>query len=145
MTMDDENKRPVDVDQIATLALAYVGDAVYDQYVRTALVLENPGLGAHGLHKRATRIVCAAAQARTLRAIMADLTPQEIRVFKRGRNAHAATVPKNADVGEYRVATGFEAVLGHAYLRGDTRRLNEILSLAREKGWEEHIHGEDKP
>ncbi len=134
-----------ELSRISALALAYVGDAVYDQYVRTVLATGNPDLSAHALHTKATRIVCAGAQAETLRRILDDLTQQELRIYKRGRNANSGTVPKNADVVEYRAATGFEAVLGYMHLSGDTQRLCKILTLARTKGWKENGYGEDKP
>ncbi len=130
---------------MSSLALAYVGDAVYDLYVRTVLIEENPNLSSHALHKMATRIVCAGAQAHTLMAILDELTEEEQQVYKRGRNANSPSVPKNADVVEYRMATGFEAVLGYLHMAKNTDRLNEILTLARAKGWKENTHGKDKP
>ena len=131
--------------QLSSLVLAYIGDAVYDQYVRTVLIERNPNVNSHALHKLATRIVCAGAQAHALMAINEDLTDEELEVFKRGRNANSTSVPKNADVVEYRIATGFEAVLGYLHMAGDTVRLMEILTLAKEKGWKENAHGKDKP
>ena len=130
--------------QLPSLALAYVGDAVYDQYVRTVLIEQNPNLSSHALHKMATRIVCAGAQAHTLLAMLDELTEEEQQIYKRGRNANSPTVPKNADVVEYRVATGFEAVLGYLHMSGKADRLNQILTLAQ-TGWKENAHGKDKP
>jgi ribonuclease-3 family protein len=131
--------------QMSSLALAYVGDAVYDQYVRTGLALDNPKLSAHALHRLASRIVCASAQANAVMAIHDALTPDEEQVYRRGRNTHSATVPKNADVVLYRMATGFEAVLGYLYLTGKHERLNDILWQAREAGRKENGNGKDKP
>ncbi len=131
--------------RLSSLALAYVGDAVYDQYVRTALVRDYPQLNAHALHMKASRIVCAGGQARTLLAIMDFLSEEEQQIYKRGRNANSSSVPKNADVVEYRIATGFETVLGYLHLAGDTERLNEILTMARNLGWKENANGKDKP
>jgi ribonuclease III family protein len=130
---------------LPALALAYMGDAVYDQYVRTVLIQNNPTLGAHALHMAASRIVCAGGQAAALRAIADRFTEEENDIFRRGRNANSPTVPKNADVVEYRVATGFEAVLGYLHLRGDTTRLDQVLELARTLGWKENVYGKDKP
>lgn len=141
-------QRPMDaapLGRMSALALAYVGDAVYDQYVRTFLAIHHPDHSAHALHEMATRIVCASAQARTIRCILCELTQREQRIYRRGRNANAGTVPKNANVGDYRAATGFEAVLGYLHLKGEASRLIEILSLARTKGWKENGYGEDKP
>ena len=131
--------------RFSPLALAYVGDAVYDQYVRTVLAMQYPDLNAHALHEMATKVVCAHAQAVALKVLLEDMNEEELRVFKRGRNAHSATVPKNADVVEYRMATGFEAVLGYLHLSGKQERLGQVLALARTRGWEEQGHGKDKP
>ena len=125
--------------EVSSLTLAYMGDAVYDQYVRTCLVTAFAHESAHVLHLRATRIVRASAQAHAMMAIYEDLTDEERAVYRRGRNANTASVPKNADVGQYRIATGFEAVLGYVYLSGDTARLQALLTLARDKGWKEQF------
>jgi ribonuclease-3 family protein len=130
---------------LSSLVLAYMGDAVYDQYVRTVLIESNPNLGAHALHVMASRIVCAGAQADAFKAISGHLTEEENGIYHRGRNANSPSVPKNADVVEYRIATGFEAVLGFLHLMGSTKRLNQLLELARELGWKENVHGKDKP
>lgn len=121
---------------LSPLTLAYMGDTVYELYVREALIERFPGHTTHELHRRATRLVRASAQAHTAMALMDELTEEERAVFRRGRNMHNATVPKNADVGEYRLATGFEAVLGRLYLANQRQRLQELLDLAREKTWE---------
>lgn len=122
--------------QMSPLTLAYMGDTVYESYVRRALIERYPGHTTHELHQRATRLVRASAQAHTAMALMDELTEAERAVFRRGRNMHNATVPKNADVGEYRMATGFEAVLGRLYLADEQQRLQELLDLACEKTWE---------
>jgi ribonuclease-3 family protein len=82
------------------------------------------------LHKEAVKYVKAQAQAESIKAIMETLSEEELWVFKRGRNAKSATVPKNADVNDYRLATGFEALIGYLYLEGKTERLAEICDLA---------------
>lgn len=119
---------------MAPLTLAYIGDAVYDLHVRTRLLLRHEHEPPHKLHVRASAIVKAAAQARTAIAIMDELTDTELKIYKRGRNANSGTVPKNADVGDYRMATGFEAVIGYLYMSGDGSRLDELLALC-ENGW----------
>lgn len=108
------------------LALAFVGDTVYDMFVRTRLV-QGTELPVRTLHRRASARVCAAAQAKAFRRIEALLDAEELSVYRRGRNAHPATVPRNADVVDYRVATGLEALLGMLYLRGDLRRLSFLM------------------
>lgn len=119
---------------MAPLTLAYIGDAVYDLHVRTRLIIRHENDPPHKLHVRASAIVKAAAQAQTVTAIMDELTDVELKIYKRGRNANSGTVPKNADVGDYRMATGFEAVIGYLYMAGEDGRLAELLGLC-EKGW----------
>ena len=93
------------------LVLAYIGDTVYDLYVRSWLI-EGSDATAHGLHVMATRKVCAKAQAAGAMAIMEQLTEDELYIFKRGRNSHMGTVPKHAEMSDYRAASGLEALLG---------------------------------
>lgn len=122
-------ERPADPLSLPALTLAYLGDTVYDLYVRTMLA-ENLRLPMRALHLEAAKHVCAAAQAAAYRRIADTLTESEQAAFRRGRNAHSATVPKHADVRDYRVATGFEALLGHLYLLGEDERIGELMRLA---------------
>lgn len=134
----EQNQAPLcDRGQIQMLAYAYMGDALYDAFVRVRLIRRHPGETAHQLHLRAVRVVRCGAQAKTALGILDSLTPQERDIFRRGRNAKSATVPKNADVGEYRLATGFEALLGYLHLHGNGERLQEILALCEAQGWED--------
>ena len=119
-------KRP---QEYSPLVLAYVGDAVYEAYVRTHLV-KGGNIPVHRLHRMSTRLVSAKAQSDIVEALLAALDEEEIRIYKRGRNAKAATTPKNADLNDYRRATGFEALVGYLYLAGRFGRLGEILELA---------------
>ena len=119
---------PSDPTQLGPLVLAYIGDTVFDLYVRTRLVLST-GLTAHGLHMEAAKRVCASAQAESFRRIEPMLTEEELAVFKRGRNGHMGTIPKNASIGDYRSATGLEAVIGWLYLKGEDARLNELMRV----------------
>jgi ribonuclease-3 family protein len=107
--------------------LAYIGDAVYEMYVRELLVRRG-NMPVGRLHREATRYVSAAAQRTRLTNIKDTLTEEELHIFKRGRNAKS-TVPKNADMTDYRIATGLEALIGYIYLSGNKRRLDEIMSL----------------
>lgn len=120
---------PRDPLQISALSLAYIGDTVYDLYVRTMLV-HTQDTTVHAQHLSAARLVCAAAQAQAYRRVEDMLTPDELLAYKRGRNAHSGTTPKNASVGDYRVATGFEALLGHLFLRGEDDRIRQIMQQA---------------
>ena len=116
-------------EHMAPLTLAYLGDTVYDLFIRSRLIARH-NLNVHGLHERASRFVRASAQARVAAALYADLTPMEQSVLRRGRNAKVSTVPKNADIGEYHMATGLEAVLGYLYLSKQKERLGTLLDAA---------------
>lgn len=118
-----------DARQLSPLVLAYVGDTVYDLYVRTRLILKSDAT-AHGLHVQAARLVCAKAQAAALYAMLDELTEDELAIYKRGRNSHLGTVPKHAAIQDYRAATGLEALLGYLYLSGQDERLTELMALA---------------
>ena len=120
---------PRDPLQISALSLAYIGDTVYDLYVRTML-LHTQDTTVHQQHASATRLVCAAAQAAAYRRVEAMLTGEEQQAYRRGRNAHSGTTPKNASIADYRAATGFEALLGYLYLRGEDERIGQIMQQA---------------
>lgn len=116
-----------DVRMLNPLVLAYVGDSVYDTFVRTLLVSGGYGQVAR-LHKMAVEFVRAKAQADTLEKISEFLTEDEQDIVRRGRNTKSGTVPKNADLSDYRHATGFEALIGYLYLTGRVDRLMEVIS-----------------
>ena len=110
-----------------SLELAYLGDAVYDLYVRRELVKK--GGRVQKMHREAITRVCASAQSEALGRIENDLTEAEAGVVRRARNAKQS-VPKSATPGEYHRATAFEALLGFLYLLGRHDRLEEILTTA---------------
>lgn len=114
------------------LVLAYIGDSLYDIYVRSRLVAENGNMPVHRLHVEAVKFVKAHGQSEAVGHIEKYLTDEEKAVYKRGRNTKSYTVPKNADVGDYRRATGFEALLGWLYIRKDETRLKELMKLSYE-------------
>ncbi|HBU12967.1 MAG TPA: Mini-ribonuclease 3 [Clostridiales bacterium] len=114
--------------QLAPLTLAYVGDSVFDLFVRTMLILKETG-GAGLLHKESVKLVNARAQAAFAGRIKESLTERELNVFMRGRNAKSATTPKNMSVADYRHATAAEALIGYLYLSGQHERLKELLML----------------
>lgn len=110
-----------------SLELAYLGDALYDLYVRERLI-------AHGgrvrmLHKEAVHLVCAHAQSEALHRVEETLTEAEADVVRRARNARQ-TPPRNADAGEYHRATALEALVGYLYVTGAQDRMNAILAAA---------------
>lgn len=117
----------MDARQLNPLVLAFVGDAIYEVFVRTYLVDANRDMSVHKLHKKAIGFVKANAQSNLMMQILGDLNEDEEYIYKRGRNAKSGTVPKNADVVEYRTATGFESLLGYLYMTEQNERLNEIL------------------
>ena len=107
------------------LSLAYVGDAVYELYVRRNLLKQSTKV--HHLHQLAIRRVNNNTQAALLESILPELTEKEAAIAKRGRNAKSGQVPKNADVVTYRWSTGLEALVGYLYLAKDEERLAWIL------------------
>ena len=115
--------------QIPALNLAYVGDTVYDLYVRAYLIHTHPET-VHNLHLLSAQMVCAQGQARAFFALEGQLTEEELAVYRRGRNAHSGTVPKNANVADYRVATGLETLLGHLWVLGREERIDELMAVA---------------
>ena len=112
------------------LVLAYIGDVVYEFYVRRKLI-ENGNMPVDKLHRAATALVNASAQSNSFKKIESILTEKELGVFKRGRNTKS-TVPKNAEMSDYRTATGLESLIGYIYLSGDDLRLDEIMTLILE-------------
>ena len=108
------------------LVLAYIGDAIYEAYVRCSIV-STANMPVHKLHKTATGFVKAKAQSDLMEKMMPLLTEEEMAVFKRGRNAKSATTPKHADIVDYRRATGLEALIGYLYIVGKKDRLIALL------------------
>ena len=120
------NKNKDEVNQMPPLVWAYVGDCVYDLYIRTHLV-DNTKLNPHKLHIEAIKYVKASAQAEILEKIYEDLTEEEKDIVRRGRNANNHHLPKNANLQEYTHATAFEALIGFLYLTKNYERLKEII------------------
>ena len=115
-----------EVNMMPPLTWAYVGDCVYELYIRTKLVNETK-LKPHALHIEAIKHVKAQAQAETLKKIYDDLTEKEQDIVRRGRNTQNHHVPKNSSVEEYMKSTAFEALIGYLYLTEQQERLKEIL------------------
>ena len=117
------------VDQLNGAALAYIGDAIYEVYVRQHVIasgLTQP----NRLHQAATRYVEAKGQAYAMQCLRDQeaLNEEELTIYKRGRNHKANTKAKNASIGDYRQATGFEALLGWLHLSGQSQRLEELIA-----------------
>ena len=117
--------------QLNTDALAYIGDAVYDLFVRE-LILAGGERKASSLHRTVTRYVNAQAQATAVREMLDDLTDEEQRLIKRARNHKFHSKAKNSDPLTYKWATGFEAFVGYLYLMGEEERLNWVMNKAVE-------------
>lgn len=115
-------------DQMHPIALAYIGDAVFEVFIRQ-YVLARPNHRPDHLHKQATRFVAAKAQAKLLGELLPALTDEELAVVKRGRNAKSGSAPKSADILEYRQSTAFECLIGYLYYAQKTERLTELLML----------------
>lgn len=112
-----------------TTVLAYMGDAVYEQFIREHIVDESV-TDVSKLHRRATGYVKASAQARVIREIFDELAPEEQSLVKRARNHRPATKAKNADPLDYRWATAMEALVGYLHLSGESERLAEVMERA---------------
>lgn len=117
---------PKDVRSYSPLTLAYIGDAIFDLVIRSVIV----GRGnsqVNKLHQKACRIVKASAQSKMIELLMPELTEEERSIYRRGRNAHSVSMPKNAAMSDYRKATGYEALLGYLYLTDQTDRIFTLI------------------
>ena len=113
---------------MSPLVLAYIGDTVYETYVREYLIRENINRKVNDYHKRAVKYVKAQAQANIIHNIESELTEDELRIYKRGRNQKSHTSAKNASVIDYKHATGFETLIGYLYLGKEQERLEYIIN-----------------
>ena len=115
--------------EISSCELAYLGDAVTEILTRQRLV-EKGIRGAGNLNKEALNFVTAVAQSEAIERLLPVLSEKETEIYKRGRNQHSASIPKSASAGQYRRATGFEALFGHLWLSGEHERLKYLFSVA---------------
>ena len=118
-----------DIRSFSPLTLAYIGDAVYEIVIRT-IIVEKGNAPVNKLHHKASSLVKAVAQKAAMEKILPLLTKEEEAVYKRGRNAKSYTSAKNASVIDYRIATGFEALMGFLYLMGRNERMLELVKIA---------------
>ena len=123
------NRSIEEVKLLSPLIWAYVGDCVYELYVRTKLV-NSTNMKPHALHIEAIKYVKAQAQAQILSKIYNDLTDEEKDIVRRGRNAQNHHLPKNANVQDYMYSTAYEALIGYLYLTNQIKRLKEILKIS---------------
>lgn len=119
----------IDLGTISMQTLAFIGDSVYNVYIRTYLAsVSNVQTGK--LHVKSIKYVSARGQAKTIDKLMDSLSEEEINIYKRGRNTNIHTVSKNVDVVEYKKSTGFEALIGYLYIAKNTKRLEEIVKFS---------------
>ena len=117
-----------DLRSYSPLTLAYIGDGVYELIIRTILVKKG-NCPVNRLHKKASSLVKAGAQSAIMEVIEEELTPEELSVYRRGRNAHSPTMAKHASMADYRRATGFEALMGYLYLKEDYTRMLTLVRM----------------
>ena len=119
-------KSRIEIDTMSPLIWAYVGDAVYELYIRTRLINETK-LKPHKLHLESIKYVKASEQAKKIKEMWDELTEEEIDIVKRARNTKNHHVPKNAEIDDYMYATAYEGLIGYLYLTKQEKRLEEIL------------------
>ena len=125
-------KTDISPNSLNPISLAFLGDAVYEVLVREHLALKGDR-PPEELHRLAVTFVSATAQAQATEKLMPLLTEEEITAFKRGRNAKVSHIPKGASPAKYHAATGFEALFGYLYLKGQYERMRELFNLISEE------------
>lgn len=125
-------KSQVKPEQYSSLALAYIGDGVFDLIIRT-VVLDTKVGKVKDLHRNTSNIVKAPSQAQIIKSVMEELTAEEMAVYRRGRNTKSATSAKNSSILDYRTATGFETLIGYLYLHNRLDRALDIIKLGMER------------
>ncbi len=121
----------MDVREVNVKTLAYIGDVVYELYIREH-VISNSHEQVNRLHKKTIKYVSAKAQAKIVEVLTNEFSEEEKDIIRRGRNAEANTVPKNTDVITYKIATGFEALIGYLYLSKNETRLRQVITRSIE-------------
>lgn len=119
----------VDIRSYSPLALAYIGDGIYDLIIRSMIVGKG-NTQANQLHRQTSQLVKAHTQSEMIGILLPELTEEELAVYKRGRNAKSPTMAKNATMADYRRATGFEALMGYLYLENQMERMMELIKTA---------------
>lgn len=118
----------VDIRSYSPLALAYIGDGIYDLVIRSMIVGKG-NTHANQLHRQTSQLVKAQTQSDMIEVLKPQLTEKEMAVYKRGRNAKSPTMAKNATMSDYRRATGFEALMGYLYLENQMERMMELIKI----------------
>lgn len=123
-----------DIRSFSPLKLAYLGDAVFELIMRT-IIIEETGGPVKNLHERTSQLVNAGSQSKLIQSLMEELTEDELRTYRHGRNAKTSSVAKHADIHDYRNATGLEALFGYLYLTGRMTRAIELCRIGFD-----HLH-----
>lgn len=126
--MEQRIMSDIDIRQYSPLALAYMGDCIFDLCTRTYL-LKQANMPANKLHQKSKAIVNATSQSKMYKHLVEIVTEEEKAVLKRGRNATTNTRAKNASMIDYKNATGLEALFGYLYLKGDNERIDELFKI----------------
>ncbi len=134
-----EELKPMEVQMMNPLKLAYLGDAVYEAYIRTYIITKHTTT-PNAMSKLAVKYVKASAQAQIAKVLQPELSEAEWTIIKRGRNQKSGSVPKNALLSDYKYATGFEALMGYLYLVGEKERIFKLI-----KRGIEIIENDEKP
>ncbi len=121
----------IDIANYSPLALAYIGDAVYELMIRTHVV-SHGSMQVNKMHKKSASLVKAQTQAELIKILEPELTPLEHAAYKRGRNAKRVSPAKNQSITDYRRATGFEALMGYLYLKKEWKRMLELVKIGLE-------------
>ena len=119
----------INIVDYSPLTLAYIGDGIYEIIIRTVIV-DEANRQVNKIHKAASNLVKAQTQAKMIFAIMDELSEEEVKIYKRGRNAKSVTKAKNASMSDYRTATGFEALMGWLYLTEQSERMMSLIKTA---------------
>ncbi len=127
----------INIQGLSPESLAFVGDAVYELYIATFLVLEKDR-STKSLTDHAIRYARASYQADVFKKLEAMLTEEEENIYKRGRNTHGRVSSKSATMSEYRMATGLEALIGYLFMTKKFERLNEVMAFILKEGKERH-------
>lgn len=125
---DSMQDKTIDIRQYSPLALAYMGDCIFDLCVREYL-LKQANMQANKLHQKSKALVNATSQSKMYKELVDIVTEEEKAILKRGRNAHSNTKAKNATMIDYKNATGLEALFGYLYLKGQQQRIEELFKI----------------
>lgn len=126
--MDKLYHNELKMNELSPLSLAFVGDGVYDLFVREYIISKG-NCPVKKLHSKSVELVNCKAQSAFLNKLLPELTEAEQDICRRGRNAHVGHVPKNADIADYHNATALECLFGYLYLSGDTKRLQQLFDI----------------